>query len=115
MGHKEIQNRWQQPGDENNTSVPGIPKQSAGMAQRDLVYQSSEHTIESGAHIRMEDIQLAYTLPWKNTVFKKVDLSFNLKNLGILWQRSKERLDPDMPVALYPRSLEGSILLRIDF
>jgi TonB-linked SusC/RagA family outer membrane protein len=115
MGHIEMQDRWQQVGDENHTSVPGLPKDLASMTQRDMVYQMSERTVESGAHIRMEDIQFAYTFPWKNRLFKKVDLSFNVKNLGILWSKSKEHIDPDMPLSFYARPLQASMLLRVDF
>lgn len=115
MGHIEMQDRWQKVGDENHTSVPGMPKDLASMAQRDMVYQMSERTVRSGAHIRMEDIQFAYTFPWKNRLFKKVDLSFNVKNLGILWSKSKEHIDPDMPLSFYARPLQASMLLRVDF
>ena len=60
--------------------------------------------MEKGDHIRLEDVNLSYTLnkktqPW--LPFKELRLFANARNLGILWQASNTGLDPDYPNTTY--------------
>ncbi|WP_111309581.1 SusC/RagA family TonB-linked outer membrane protein [Confluentibacter sediminis] len=100
--HSDYANRWQQPGDELITQVPSMPESSD--FYRDFMYQGSELHVEKGDHIRLEDINLSYTLS-KNAQprlpFRELRVFANARNLGILWQASKTGLDPDYPNTTY--------------
>lgn len=80
--------RWQQVGDELYTNVPALIYPANTFRTR--IYTQSEALVESGAHIRLEDIQLAYS-------FSRIQLSAYINNLGILWRKNNKDIDPDYP------------------
>ncbi|MGN7706827.1 SusC/RagA family TonB-linked outer membrane protein [Chryseobacterium sp. 22543] len=87
--------RWQQPGDEKITSVPAL--QYPADSRRDQFYDDSEILVEKGDHIRLQDIQLAYTFPRSNhkLPFTNLRIYGYANNIGILWRANKLGLDPD--------------------
>lgn len=114
--HQDFLNRWQQPGDETRTNIPSIPEVSNNY--RDIVYNNAEVLIEKGDHIRLEDINVGYTLtqarsPW--LPFQELRVFAYARNLGILWQASKSGLDPDYPNATYRSPRTYSIGLNATF
>jgi hypothetical protein len=117
--HKDYQNRWQKPGDEKSTNVPSLvyPENY----QRNTFYQNSESLIESGDHIRFEDIRLSYTVPVR--ISKSIGLS-NLnffsyaKHIGIIWRKNKLGIDPSAVGSgqiQYPNPLSLSLGLNANF
>lgn len=103
VGHTEYANRWLAAGDEANTNVPGFiyPNISA----RDQFYNNSVIHILKGDHLRLEYINLGYTLPVMprfKVLFKELTISLNAANIGLLWRANKYGLDPDYPNALFP-------------
>lgn len=101
-GHRDFEDRWQKPGDETVTQVPSMPESTD--TYRGLTYLRSELLVENGDHIRLQDINLSYTFDpeyLKQTPLKQLRLFFYARNLGILWQASKENLDPDYPFARF--------------
>lgn len=87
--------RWQQPGDEQFTQVPAMayPANSA----RDQLYRNASVHVERADHIRLQDLNLGYTLKrsarWpvgSTTIFCYVN------NLGILWRANRSGTDPDL-------------------
>ncbi|WP_256010298.1 SusC/RagA family TonB-linked outer membrane protein [Desertivirga xinjiangensis] len=96
VGHPDYDKRWQQPGDELNTTVPSMIYPAN--AQRERVYSQSEVTVERGDHIRLQDINLGYSFirtAIPRLPFKQLDVFLYANNLGILWRKNKAGLDPD--------------------
>lgn len=97
--HMDYFDRWQQPGDENFTDVPaGLPANNSSLS---LLYQYSETLVERGDLIRLQDINVGYTLP-RSGMVKSLRLFANVKNLGLIWTANEQGLDPDFFRAAYP-------------
>jgi len=93
--HGDYALRWQKPGDELTTSVPSVP--TASNARRDSFYGASSVLVEKGNHIRLQDINLNYTMtPKANKLpFRTMQIYAYLNNLGLLYKASKSTRDPD--------------------
>lgn len=96
LGDAEYVRRWQKPGDETFTNVPSLvyPANSS----RDKFYSFSEATVERGDHIRLQDINAAYTFTPINSrkfLFKSVQVYSYINNVAILWRANKLGLDPN--------------------
>ncbi len=94
--HLDYSLRWQQPGDEIKTNVPSILYDQN--ENRSVFYNFSEVLVESGSHIRLQDIRLSYAFPsdkLKRSTFKSLQFYSYLSNLGILWKENKKGIDPD--------------------
>lgn len=90
-------NRWQKPGDEKITNVPSqIFPITENTRFRDDFYQNSDINVLKGDHIRLQEIQLAYSFRKTNWVIKNPRIYANVTNLGILWKANKAGLDPDI-------------------
>lgn len=87
--------RWQKPGDELRTNVPALIYPADG--QRDQFYNGSEALVEKGDHIRLQDVQLGYTLTKRTNrlPFNSLRIYAYVSNLGIIWRANKLGLDPD--------------------
>lgn len=113
-GHGDYSNRWQKPGDELLTQVPSLP--SVKNLNRDNLYTYSTALVEKGDHIRLQDINMAYTLNRETLTrlhLSKIQFYAYLSNLGLIWKASKLDLDPDYPTRKLPASV--SIGLKADF
>lgn len=94
--HLDYSLRWQQPGDEIKTNVPSILYEQN--ENRSVFYNFSEVLVESGNHIRLQDIRFSYAFPsdkLKRSTFKSLQFYSYLSNLGILWKENKKGIDPD--------------------
>lgn len=91
----DYEQRWQKPGDENNTKVPALVLLQD--RNRSRFYTYSEVLVERGDHIRLQDIRLDYQVRFKGTgkVIQYLNLYAYLSNVGLLWQQSKTGIDPD--------------------
>jgi len=98
-GNREYQNRWQHPGDERKTNVPAmVYTDYPNFSGRDAFYTASEINYLKAGHVRLEYINLSYSFPFhkkEHFFFKEFSLVGNLANLGIIWRKNKEHLDPD--------------------
>ena len=87
--------RWQNPGDELKTNVPsfGYPLDP----DRDQFYLGSEVNVLKADQIRLQFVNLSYSLLNKNgnLPFNLIQLYLNAANLGIIWRANKEKIDPD--------------------
>lgn len=114
QGHLDFLNRWQSSGDENQTDVPSMPLTTD--LNRELVYTMSELLIESGNHIRLQDISVDYVWnPRGRRPIQSVRLYAYAKNLGFIWRANKRGLDPDVPNAFYPQTKQFSMGLQVTF
>ncbi|WP_250318030.1 SusC/RagA family TonB-linked outer membrane protein [Pedobacter sp. B4-66] len=89
--------RWQNPGDEQKTNVPSLryPEDN----NRSSFYTYSETLVESGSHVRLQDIRLGYDIPLNNLLrrnfFSRLQVYGYASNLGIIWRKNKYGIDPD--------------------
>jgi hypothetical protein len=93
--NKILASRWRKPGDEAFTNVPGI---SGTNFNNTNWYSNSDISVRSASHIRLQQVTLGYTLPQttinKLRVFKSVSANATVSNLGIIWRKNKDGLDP---------------------
>ncbi|MEJ7780784.1 MAG: SusC/RagA family TonB-linked outer membrane protein [Daejeonella sp.] len=117
--HGDYSNRWQKPGDEQQTHVPSVPV--TGDRNRDNLYIYSQELIEKADHLRLQDIQLSYDFSrarLQALPVKYIRIFLYANNIGILWKASKYPGDPEygnsgsalLPV---PRTLAAGF--KIDF
>jgi len=114
-GNADFAKRWQKPGDEKQTNIPSMvyPNNS----YRDLFYLFSEATVEKGDNIRLQFINLAYTIPKgkKNRHgFSNLKVYLNATNLGILWRANRDGIDPRY-IDVVPRSKTYTIGIKCNF
>lgn len=97
-GHRDYLNRWQQPGDEERTTIPSaatLPLNSS----REAFYSYSPSLIDNASHIRLQDISLSYDLSklmGPQSPFKSLTAYAYVNNVGILWRANHDHLDPDL-------------------
>jgi TonB-linked SusC/RagA family outer membrane protein len=114
IGHPDYANRWQNPGDELQTTVPSMP--SGLNSIRDTFYLYSEDLVERGDHFRLQDIRVAYTWSRQNhsrIPFRNAQLYAYVNNIGILWKMSDDPIDPDFRTLPLPRTI--ALGLKVDF
>lgn len=96
IGNSDFVHRWQKPGDELVTNVPSL-KYPLDYG-RESFYSYTDVLMERGAHIRLQDISLGYTLSRKNISslpLREIHFYGYLSNLGIIWRANKYKIDPD--------------------
>ena len=93
--HTDYLLRWQNPGDELKTTVPSLVYPSN--ANRSTFYQYSDVLVQKGDFIRLQDIQLSYSVPTGKKLIWVRDASIYLyaANIGILWRANNKGIDPD--------------------
>ncbi len=110
--HNDYYLRWQQPGDEDKTYIPAIP--TTVDRNRELYYMNSDVLVERGDYIRLQSIQINYSLPLKNNLFK-LDVIGVMENLGLIWTKNKQGLDPEYHLYYYNPPKQFSLGLRANF
>lgn len=109
-GHKDFALRWQKTGDELQTTIPAMVYPN--VPGRDAFYQYSTDVMLRADHVRLQDLQLNYTL---NNIgpFKQLQLYAYCNNQGIIWRANNQGLDPDAIVMPNPKTY--AIGLKADF
>lgn len=114
--HTDYFRRWKQPGDERITDVPAwSPSFEANRAN---TYTYSKALITNGSHIRLQDINLSYSVPHKalaNTPVQSLRIYAYARNLGILWRANKNGIDPDYINADYVAPKTFALGLQLEF
>lgn len=96
--HGDFSNRWQKPGDELHTTVLSLVYPA--VANRDTFYAGSTANVLQGDHVRLQFINFSYSLKpsaRKKWLPLKTDFFFVASNLGIIWKKYTENIDPDYP------------------
>ena len=92
----EYNQRWQKAGDELITNVPSAVYTSNDQA-RDRFYYFSETNVLKGDHIRLQEVNLAYSFSAKKNWFIRNPRVFaNVTNLGIIWKANDQGIDPEV-------------------
>lgn len=102
-GNKDYTLRWKKAGDEAFTNVPSFIYPVDG--KRESFYLLSEVNVLKADHIRLQFVNLNYTISENNKspkLFREIQLYVNASNPGILWRANKEGYDPEYPSSLRP-------------
>lgn len=112
---EEYARRWQKPGDEKFTNVPSMifPVTAGLIDNRDSFYYNSEINVLKGDHVRLQEINLSYTLRKGIWALKSPRIYANVNNLGVIWRANKLGIDPD--INDYPNPRSYSIGLSASF
>jgi hypothetical protein len=108
--HSDFAQRWQKPGDEQYTQVPSVSLTTN--VNRDFIYQFSETLVERGDHIRLQDLQITYSLQKRHLPkmpFQSVQLYVYANNLGLLWKASNASYDPDYQDGTLPKTIAAGL------
>jgi TonB-linked SusC/RagA family outer membrane protein len=117
----DIAKRWQKPGDEATTNVPGISGTYAYNST--FRYAYSDLNIQSGSYIRLREISLGYEVP-KNIagkiLAKNLHVNGVVRNLGLLWKKNKVGVDPDFLPNLgntlhLPPTVQYNLMVNVSF
>lgn len=92
--HADYSNRWQKSGDELITQIPSDPL--TVNEPRSTFERVNSSRIRKGDHIRLQDIQLAYSFSnWKRLPFESAKVYAYANQLGLIWKSAKDVRDPD--------------------
>lgn len=97
--NSDYSRRWKAAGDEAHTSIPSLSYPSD--PRRNTFYQYSDILVQPGDHLRIQDVRLSYDVaPAKLMKFglKRLQLYGFAQNLGIIWRKNKNGLDPEVNV-----------------
>ncbi|MEL1241205.1 SusC/RagA family TonB-linked outer membrane protein [Flavobacterium flavipallidum] len=111
----EIDQRWRNPGDEATTTVPGVRGMGGYSFARFLF---SDNRVIDGDHIRFKEISLKYDFSdlFANTFIEGASLTCSARNLGLIWRKNKDGLDPDfLPYTGTSMKLPPSALYTVGF
>ncbi len=101
--HADFSKRWQKPGDENNTNIPSLIYPAN--TNRDLFFAHSEVNIYNASHIRLSDLRINYSVRLGGGMKKSILNLFILgSNIGILWAKNNEGIDPENYPLPLPRT-----------
>ncbi|MCI9845770.1 SusC/RagA family TonB-linked outer membrane protein [Flavobacterium pectinovorum] len=110
--HQDYDKRWQNPGDENNTTIPRLPALANDLAKPGYnYYANANQFIDDASHIRLKQIALGYNL--NSTALKAIgiqqfELGFQADNLAI-FTFNKWNVDPESMYYKTPASYTFNI------
>lgn len=117
----DIAQRWQKPGDEATTNVPGISGTYAALST--FRYAYSDLNVQPGDYIRLREISLSYDMPKSiagKILAKNVRLNGTVRNLGLIWKKNKVGIDPDflpnLSIAMHmPPTVQYNLMVNVTF
>ncbi|MBS1564219.1 MAG: SusC/RagA family TonB-linked outer membrane protein [Bacteroidetes bacterium] len=119
----DVAKRWQNPGDEKTTNIPGLNGTATQVNYSLNRYMYSDANVLKADYIRLREISLSYQLPsallGKSPV-KGASVTGTVRNLGLIWRANKEGFDPDftaLPGLSYslPAARSYNLALNINF
>ncbi|RYD97155.1 MAG: SusC/RagA family TonB-linked outer membrane protein [Sphingobacteriales bacterium] len=101
-GHSDFGLRWQQPGDENSTSVPSFVY-PVNM-DRDNFYSLASVNAYKADNVRLDNISLSYKLQRREdaSFLNRMELFLNLQNVAVIWKATDKAADPDYEGGIPP-------------
>jgi TonB-linked SusC/RagA family outer membrane protein len=99
-GNKDFDKRWQKPGDETNTNIPAFDYPLN--ERRSTFFNNTEINVLKADNLRIQYINLAYSLIPNTKAIRQLQFYLNMTNLGIIWRANREKIDPDYPTSLSP-------------
>ncbi|MFD2599242.1 SusC/RagA family TonB-linked outer membrane protein [Sphingobacterium corticis] len=88
--------RWQQPGDEAFTNIPGVISSNQNSVSR---FISADINVLDASHIRFQLLSLDYRVNGSfvgaTKAIKSLNVGVTASNLGVLWKKSSLDIDPE--------------------
>lgn len=116
--HMDYFDRWQKPGDELVTNVPVATTLGVEYPLLSSAYGFTEVLIESGAHIRLQDVNVSYSLSGRSIrslPMENIQIYAYLRNLGVIWKQNKYGIDPDYANAEFVTPRTFALGIRVGF
>ena len=92
---KALVRRWRKAGDEAYTNIPGVIHSNFTSLSR---YGDADINVISASHARLEQISLNYMagsrIIGKWPFIKSLTMGTTVSNLGVIWRKNKEGIDP---------------------
>ncbi|SMD15118.1 TonB-linked outer membrane protein, SusC/RagA family [Pedobacter nyackensis] len=101
--HADFANRWQKPGDENRTNIPGYKTIADNSKINTDYYRYGNTNAVSASYMKIRDLGLTYTLPRSVTGKIKVEglsLRAGMSNI-MLWKANNDGIDPEFQDARF--------------
>ncbi len=119
----DVAKRWQNPGDEKTTNIPGLNGTATQVNYSLYRYQFSDANVLKADYIRLREVSLSYQLPASllgRSAIKGASLTGTVRNLGLIWKANKEGFDPDftaLPGYSYslPAARSYNVSLNVNF
>ncbi|MGJ1391707.1 SusC/RagA family TonB-linked outer membrane protein [Sphingobacterium spiritivorum] len=95
--HADFANRWQKPGDENLTNIPGYKVPAESLKRNVDYYIFGNQNVVSASYIKIRDLGLSYAFPKSVTGKLKIEgltLRAGMSNI-MLWKANKYNIDPE--------------------
>jgi len=114
--HMDYFERWQKPGDERITDIPVATALGEEFPLLSSAYGFTEALVESGAHIRLQDVNLSLSLIGRRIhrlPVANIRVYVYARNLGVIWRQNRRGIDPDYANAEFraPRTFALGIQL----
>lgn len=111
--YPDYENRWQVAGDELQTNVPALVYPSSSEAEP--FYANADFNILRADHLRLAYISASWNKKWHlENKSLNTRLFLNASNLGVIWTKNKENIDPEYPYQLGP-ARTYSIGIQVDY
>lgn len=113
-GHRDLLERWQQPGDEQHTNVPSMIYPST--STRESFYYGSEVLVEHADNLRLQYIQISYSFRPRALASIGVEnlLAYVTgQDLGIIWAANRHGIDPDYTSSTLPTPRNFACGIRV--
>ena len=124
--NRDLLNRWQKPGDEAHTNIPGLPTWPRGIAwtlpNTDSgespipMWEKSDAMVVNASFLRCRNIGLSWEMKkeWCDKVHaKNLSVNFNMDNIFVIASKRFNGFDPELENSIMPRSF--SLGLNIGF
>jgi len=85
---------------------------------RDAFYNNSDVLVERGDHVRLQFINLAYTIDKRllgKLPFGSIQVYLFANNIGILWRANDKKIDPDYFRLDFPPARSYSMGVKASF
>jgi len=95
--HADFANRWQKPGDENQTDIPGYKTRAENLKRNTDYYRFGNQNVVSASYMKIRDLGLSYSFPRSVTSKIKVEglsLRAGMSNI-MLWKANDYGIDPE--------------------
>ncbi|HEY8898226.1 MAG TPA: hypothetical protein VIM79_25540, partial [Niastella sp.] len=112
--------RWQKAGDEKITSIPKLdfPANNNNYNNAMAFYEGSRANVVEGDHIRLQYVQIAYQYEKGEHAkfpFQRLECFLTASNLGIIYRKNKDNIDPDVPLNGYPAGRSLTLTLKLSY
>ena len=124
--NRDLLNRWQKPGDEAYTNIPGLPTwpieigwtlPNTDSAESSIkMWEQSDAMVVSGSFLRCRNIGLSWQMKkeWCDKIHaKNLAINFNMDNIFVIASKRFNGFDPELENSIMPRSF--SLGLNIGF